>query len=156
MLGSHHGNLGLFAEALPANGSGIDRLSDLHVLFSPESCQALAGSRSKRLLSKIHSTAVPALDGWHSIMSDIPDPKTVEEEESYIHVRYRDSDQFERIRTPDWADDAADSVVEGSEVRMGELATSDDWQTQSVLIPAGTDEDTAREQADEIIRKIED
>lgn len=88
-------------------------------------------------------------------MSNLPEPQTVDQEESYIHVRYRDPDNFEKIRTPDWADEAADSVVEGSEVRMGELADSDDWQTQSVLIPAGTDEDTAREQANKIIEKIE-
>lgn len=88
-------------------------------------------------------------------MSDIPEPRTVEEEDKYIHVRYRDPDDFEKIRTPEWADDVSDSVVEGSEVRMGKLPDSDDWEPQSVLIPAETDEETAVTQANEILGKLE-
>jgi hypothetical protein len=88
-------------------------------------------------------------------MSDIPTPETVEQGDEYIHVRYRDPDEFEKIRTPDWADEVSDSVVDGSEVRMGQISGSDDWEPQAVLIPMDTDEETAREQADEILRKIE-
>lgn len=87
-------------------------------------------------------------------MSNTPTPETVEQEGEYIHVRYRDPDKFEKIRTPDWADEVSDSVAEGSEVRMGKVADSDDWEPQSVLIPMDTDEETAREQADEIVQKI--
>lgn len=89
-------------------------------------------------------------------MSEIPTPETIEQGDEYIHVRYRDPDDFEKIRTPDWADEVSDSVVEGSEVRMGQFEASDDWEPQAVLVPEGTDEETAREQADEILRKIED
>lgn len=88
-------------------------------------------------------------------MSNIPEPRTVEREDNYIHVRYRDPDDFEKIRTPEWADDVSDSVVEGSEVRMGKLPEADDWEPQSVLVPAETDEETAVTQANEILGKLE-
>lgn len=88
-------------------------------------------------------------------MSQIPEPESVETEDEYIHVRYRDPDKFEEIRTPDWADRASDSVSEGSEVRTGKREDSDDWEVQSVLIKKNVGEEKAREQADEIIRKIE-
>lgn len=89
-------------------------------------------------------------------MAQSPDPTSVETEDEYIHVRYRDPDDFETIRTPDWADNASDSVSEGSEVRMGKRADSDDWAVQSVLIQKNVGEDKAREQADEIVKKIEE
>lgn len=88
-------------------------------------------------------------------MSETPDPAAVESEDQYVHVRYRDPDEFETIRTPDWADNASDSVVEGSEVRMGKRTDSDEWEPQSVLIPKPADKDEARQQADEILQKIE-
>lgn len=82
--------------------------------------------------------------------------QTVEESDQYYHVRYRDPDDYSEIRTPDWADNASDSVVEGSEVRTGKKEGSDDWEVQSVLIPReGHDRDEAEEQADEIVEKIE-
>ena len=89
-------------------------------------------------------------------MPEIPDPKSVETEDEYIHVRYRDPDVFETIRTPEWADRVSDSVSEGSEVRTGKQKDSDDWEVQSVLIDKHVGEQKAREQADEIIRKIEE
>lgn len=89
-------------------------------------------------------------------MAQHPDPITVDTEDEYIHVRYRDPDEFDAIRTPDWADHASDSVSEGSEVRMGKREGSDDWAVQSVLIEKSVGEQKAREQADEILRKIEE
>ena len=88
-------------------------------------------------------------------MAEAPDPESVETEDEYIHVRYRDPDEFDTIRTPDWADEASDSVSEGSEVRMGEEADGDDWEVQSVLIAKSVGEEKAREQADEIVEKIQ-
>lgn len=79
----------------------------------------------------------------------------VESEDDYVHVRFRDPDDFDTIRTPDWAEDPAGSVVEGAEVRTGKREGSDEWELQSVLIPADTDEDTARDQARRIAEKIE-
>lgn len=79
----------------------------------------------------------------------------VETEEDYIHVRFRDPDQFDDIRTPDWAEDPAQSVSEGSEVRMGQEAGSDDWNVESVLIKKSVGEDKAEEQARDIVDKIE-
>ncbi len=83
-----------------------------------------------------------------------PSPKSVENEDSYYHVRFRDPDSFETIRTPDWADNASDSVVEDSEVRMGKHG--DDWGIQSVLIPEDKVEgdDEAEEKAVQIAEKI--
>ncbi|WP_232701887.1 hypothetical protein [Halobacterium wangiae] len=88
-------------------------------------------------------------------MADHPDPEAVETGDEYIHVRYRDPDDFETIRTPDWADNASDSVSEGSEVRTGKREGSDDWEVQSVLIAKNVGEEKAREQANEIVEKIE-
>lgn len=85
-------------------------------------------------------------------------PKTsvneVEEGDDYYHVRFRDPDEFDEIRTPDWADKASDSVSEGSEVRMGKKKDSDDWEVQSVLIKKSVGKDKARDQAKQIVEKI--
>ncbi|PSP75044.1 hypothetical protein BRC81_16285 [Halobacteriales archaeon QS_1_68_20] len=86
----------------------------------------------------------------------VPKPKSVDTEDQYIHVRYRDPDDFDTIRTPDWADRVSDAVSEGSEVRTGKRTDSDDWEVQSVLIEKNVGEEKAREHADEIIRKIEE
>ena len=86
----------------------------------------------------------------------VPEANSVETEDEYIHVRYRDPDEFETIRTPDWADNVSDSVSEGSEVRTGKRADSDEWSVQSVLVKKNAGEEKAREQADEIVRKIEE
>jgi hypothetical protein len=86
----------------------------------------------------------------------VPEANSVETEDEYIHVRYRDPDEFETIRTPDWADNVSDSVSEGSEVRTGKREGGDDWSVQSVLVKRNVGEDKAREQADEIVRKIEE
>lgn len=79
----------------------------------------------------------------------------VEAEDEYIHVRFRDPDQFETVRTPDWAEEPAHSVSESSEVRMGKEEGSDDWEVESVLIKKSVGEDKAREQAQKIVDKIE-
>jgi len=90
-------------------------------------------------------------------MSDSASVQTVERGDDYYHVRYRDPDQFDEIRTPDWADEASDSVVEGSEVRTGRTQGDDDWEIQSVLIPTGdaNDESDARQAAERVVEKIE-
>jgi len=79
----------------------------------------------------------------------------VETEAEYIHVRFRDPDRFETIRTPDWAAQPAHSVSEGSEVRMGREDDGDDWYVQSVLLKKSVGEDTARDEARQIVEKIE-
>lgn len=60
-------------------------------------------------------------------MGRIPDLKSITTEDEYIHVPYRNPDQFDQIRTPDWADRASDSDSEGSEVRMGKRKDTDEW-----------------------------
>lgn len=88
-------------------------------------------------------------------MANVPDVKTVEEGDDYYHVGFRDEDQFDTIRTPDWAENAAQSVSEGAEVRTGQEEDSDEWKVQSVLIKKSAGKDIAKDQAKEIIEKIE-
>ncbi|WP_226004396.1 hypothetical protein [Natrinema salinisoli] len=88
-------------------------------------------------------------------MADIPDINKVETEDDYTHVRFRDPDRYEEIRTPDWAEQPAESVSEGSEVRTGKIEGEDDWEVTSVLIDKHVSEDEAKEQAREIVDKIE-
>lgn len=76
-------------------------------------------------------------------------------EDEFIHVRFRDPDEVEEIRTPDWAANAARSVSEGAEVRTGRRSDSEDWEVQSVLVKKNVGEEKAREQAVEIVEKIE-
>lgn len=69
------------------------------------------------------------------------------------------TDEFDTIRTPDWAVHAASSVAEGAEVRTGHHVGGDDsdWEIQSVLVPTerASDEDAATDLAVEIVEKIE-
>ena len=52
-------------------------------------------------------------------MADTPSIETIEGGDDYYHVRYRDPDDFDEIRTPNWAEEASDAVSEGSEDRTG-------------------------------------
>jgi hypothetical protein len=88
-------------------------------------------------------------------MADVPDITAVEEGDDYYHVGFRDEDQFDTIRTPDWAENAAQSVSEGAEVHTGQIEDGDEWKVQSVLIKKQAGKKTAKDQAKEIIEKIE-
>jgi hypothetical protein len=88
-------------------------------------------------------------------MAGVPDIRAFDTEDEFHHVQFRDPDDFDTIRTPDWAERVADSVVDGGEVRTGKLKDSDEWKVESVLIPKDVDEETARDQAKQIIEKIE-
>ncbi|WP_313695569.1 hypothetical protein [Halorarum halobium] len=89
-------------------------------------------------------------------MSESPSARAIERTDDYYHVRFRDPDEFDAIRTPDWAEEPAGSVVEGSEVRTGHPEEGDDWVVQAVLVPTDgvQDDDEARERAEEIVEKI--
>lgn len=88
-------------------------------------------------------------------MADAPDVQKVETEDDYVHVRFRDPDRYDKIRTPDWAKEPAESVSEGSEVRTGEIEGENDWEVVTVLIDKHVGEEKAEEQAREIVEKIE-
>ncbi len=88
-------------------------------------------------------------------MSDAPTVEKVEREDDYVHVRFRDPDRYDEIRTPDWAKNPAESVSEGSEVRTGRLEGEDDWEVTSVLIEKHVGEERAEQQAREIVEQIE-
>jgi hypothetical protein len=61
----------------------------------------------------------------------VPQITKVETEDDYIHVRFNEPDQYDEIRTPDWAEEPAQSVSEGAEVRTGRKEGDDDWEVQS-------------------------
>jgi hypothetical protein len=42
-------------------------------------------------------------------------PEIVDTTDDYYHVRYNDPDDYDTIRTPDWAENAASSVVDGTD-----------------------------------------
>ena len=89
-------------------------------------------------------------------MSTIPEVERVERRESALFVRFRDPEQFGRLRTPESAQEIAESVSPGSEVRTGKQIDSGDWEVQSVLIEEAVDEDTAAELATTIVRKLQE
>ncbi|MBX0293504.1 hypothetical protein [Haloarcula nitratireducens] len=82
-------------------------------------------------------------------------PTAVETEDEYIHVQFRDPDRFDEIRTPDWAENPAQSVSEGSEVRMGRNEETDDWVVEAVLLKKSVGEEKATEEARQTVEKIE-
>ncbi|WP_254762112.1 hypothetical protein [Natrinema marinum] len=88
-------------------------------------------------------------------MTGTPDVNAVEADDDYVHVRFRDPDEYEEIRTPDWVEQPAESISEGSEVRTGKLEGEDDWEVTSVLIDKHVGEDKAKKEAEEIVEKIE-
>jgi len=90
-------------------------------------------------------------------MSNRQSATDVEMGDDYYHVRYRDPDDFDEIRTPDWAENVADSVIPGAEVRTGDEHGDEEWTAQSVLIPidAVATADEAGELADQIVEKME-
>ncbi|MBC5793024.1 MAG: hypothetical protein H8Z69_03200 [Nanohaloarchaea archaeon] len=84
------------------------------------------------------------------------EPIKIVTEDHYHHIIFNDPDKFDTIRTPKWADNASDSVIEGSEVRTGKMKGSDEWQTESVLVPKDkVDQDKAVNLAKQIVEKIE-
>lgn len=98
---------------------------------------------------------------FFSLVSVLPvmPPSISETSDDYYHVRFNDPDEFDQIRTPDWAENAASSVVDGAEVRTGhgEGGDDSDWEIQSVLVPTDkvSDKNDAIEQAKQIVEKIE-
>lgn len=57
----------------------------------------------------------------------------VTQEDDYMHVRFRPPSQFETIRTPGYASDAAQDTSKGAKVRMGRTEAGN-WLVQSVLL----------------------
>jgi hypothetical protein len=83
------------------------------------------------------------------------DVEAVERGDEYVHVRFRDPDEFQTIRTPEWAQWVAQSVSEGAEVRTGKEPDSEEWTVQSVLFEQHVGEEQALEQARTIVEKID-
>lgn len=79
----------------------------------------------------------------------------VERDGEYVCVQYRNAEEFEILRTPEWARKAAESVVTGSELRVGKRDGGENWIPQAVLIPEPVDTTDARRKADEILQRVE-
>jgi hypothetical protein len=88
-------------------------------------------------------------------MARVPKPKLVELEGEYYHVRFRDPDEFDDIRTPEWAAEAAATVSKGCKVRTGHRTGTDDWVVQSVLIPKDAGKAAAGSRATAIVERLE-
>lgn len=88
-------------------------------------------------------------------MPRIPQPSTVEPDGNYVCVRYRDPEEFETVQSPEWARKAAESVIDGSELRVGKRAGDENWIPQEVLIPEPVDTTDARRKANEILQRID-
>lgn len=88
-------------------------------------------------------------------MPRIPQPSTVETNGDFLRVRYRDPEEFETLRTPEWARKTAESVVDGSELWRGKQAGGENWIRQEVLIPEPVDSTDAGRKANEILQRIE-
>lgn len=88
-------------------------------------------------------------------MPRFPQPSTIEINDDYVCVRYRDPEEFETLRTPEWARKAAESVADGSELRVGKPAKGENWIPQEVRFPEPVDTTDARRKADEILQRIE-
>jgi hypothetical protein len=59
-------------------------------------------------------------------MAETPVINTVESEDDYIHVQFREPNRFGEIRTPDWAANAAQSVSDGPK------SVPENWKTAIV------------------------
>lgn len=83
--------------------------------------------------------------------------KKVADEDEFTSVRFRQPGQFNRIRTPAWAANVAESVSKGAKVRMGRTDAGN-WLVQSVLVtPRGVrDKNHARSLGVRIRKKIEE
>lgn len=77
-------------------------------------------------------------------------------EGEYFHVRFNDPDNFDEIRTPDWASNVAQSISRGSKIRMGHVSNGDEWSIQSILIKKQAGEEKAREQARKVRDKLDE
>lgn len=61
-------------------------------------------------------------------------------------VKFRDTDTFDELVSPDWAQELAEAEVPDSDVRMGQ-DESGDWLVQTVMVPRTTvegEEDASR------------
>jgi len=112
-------------------------------------------SRRSNPRRQLQARPLDASASDHQVWLTPPDINKVETEDDYIHVRFRDPDRYDEIRTPEWAAQPARSVSEGSEVRTGKLEGEDEWEITSVLLDKHVGEETAKDQAREIVDKIE-
>jgi hypothetical protein len=84
----------------------------------------------------------------------LPAPSTVETDDDYVHVRYRDPGSFATIRTPDPAPHETDPVLEDCEVRLARREDDDDWLVQSVLVERAVDESEAFDLAERAVQRL--
>ena len=86
-------------------------------------------------------------------MVDQPDVNAVETTEEHYRFRFRDRTRFEELAdTPQWAQEAVETVSDDATVRMGRLPDSDSLQVESVEAPRKPN--LGREDAKNVAEKI--
>lgn len=85
------------------------------------------------------------------------DIDVVETTEDYYRFRFRDRERFEELTdTPEWAQEAAETISRGATVQMGRLPDSDSLQVESVAVPQKPNlgQEEAKNVAEKIVEKI--
>jgi len=62
----------------------------------------------------------------------LDEPRIAESQTCFV-IQFRRSAEFERVRTPPWAQQIGSSVLPGTTVRVGSLGT--DSVVESILVP---------------------
>lgn len=86
-------------------------------------------------------------------MVDQSDIEVVETTEDHYRFQLRDREQFDELTgSPDWAQEAADTISRGASIQMGRLPESDSLQVESVAVPRKPN--LGREEAKNVTEKI--
>lgn len=86
------------------------------------------------------------------------DIEVVETTEDHYRFRFRDPERFDELtESPDWAQEAADTISRGASVQMGRLPDSDSLQVESVEVPRKPNlgQEEAKNVAEKIVEKIQ-
>lgn len=86
-------------------------------------------------------------------MVDQSDIDIVETTEDQYRFQFRDRERFDELTdTPEWAQETAETISEGTTVRMGRLPDSDALQVESVAVPRKPN--LGREDAKNVAEKV--
>lgn len=85
------------------------------------------------------------------------DIEVVETTEDHYRFQFHDRERFDEItESPDWAQEAAETVSRGASVQLGRLPDSDSLQVESVAVPRKPNlgQEEAKNVAEKIVEKI--
>lgn len=90
-------------------------------------------------------------------MVDQSDIEVVETTDEHYRFQFRNRSAFEElVDAPDWAQEAADTIVDGASVQLGRLPDADALQVESVRVPRkhAVGEEDAKNMAEEIVEEV--